>query len=229
MTRTTRNVRIPGLDQTTEWLEASTWGNCQKQKPRIFATVKDMTHATESCRLNQSRRGCKGDFCWWVVAGSAQPSLFGAGFTVTNLISHAIPIYPSYPLSNTVLRRKMIVAMTGAMGAILRIEILLALRKLNIETHIIISKWAEATIKYETDYSRSNVRSLADHVYTNSDQAAATSSGSFSADGMIIVPCSMKTLASLAVGYCDDLISRAGDVVMKGAEKIGHGRPRDPA
>lgn len=117
-------------------------------------------------------------------------------------------------------RRKMIVAMTGATGAILGIKILLTLRKLNIETHLVISKWAEATIKYETDYSGSNVRSLADHVYTNSDQAASISSGSFRADGMIIVPCSMKTLASIAVGYCDDLISRAADVMLKERKKL---------
>lgn len=110
--------------------------------------------------------------------------------------------------------------MTGATGAILGIKILLALRRLNIETHLVISKWAEATIKYETDYNGSNVRALADHVYTNNDQAAPISSGSFRADGMIIVPCSMKTLASVAVGYCDDLISRAADVMLKERRKL---------
>lgn len=117
-------------------------------------------------------------------------------------------------------RRKIIVAMTGATGAILGIKSLIALRRLNVETHLIISKWAEATIKYETDYHVSNVKALADHVYNINDMAAPVSSGSFRTDGMIVVPCSMKTLAAITSGFCDDLISRTADVMLKERRRL---------
>ena len=110
--------------------------------------------------------------------------------------------------------------MTGATGAVLGIKLLTALRQLNVETHLIISHWAEATIRYETDYTPSNVKALADHCYSNRDQAAPISSGSFHADGMIVIPCSMKTLASIHAGYCDDLISRAADVMLKERRRL---------
>ncbi|KAM0471293.1 hypothetical protein ACHAPX_009476 [Trichoderma viride] len=117
-------------------------------------------------------------------------------------------------------RKRIIVAMTGATGTILGIKLLIALRRLNVETHLVISKWAEQTLKYETDYHPSNVRALADHVYNINDMAAAISSGSFRVDGMIVVPCSMKTLASITTGLCDDLISRAADVMLKERRKL---------
>ncbi len=110
--------------------------------------------------------------------------------------------------------------MTGATGAILGIKALIALRKLNVETHLIVSKWADATIKQETDYSSANLRALADHNYSTNDLGAAISSGSFTVDGMIIIPCSMKTLSAVSVGYCDDLISRAADVVLKERRRL---------
>ncbi|CRG91267.1 hypothetical protein PISL3812_08315 [Talaromyces islandicus] len=87
-------------------------------------------------------------------------------------------------------RKQIVVAITGATGAILAINLLVALRCLHVETHLIMSKWAESTIKYETDYHPSNVRALADHVHNISDMAAPISSGSFRIDGMIILPCS---------------------------------------
>ncbi|RDW67260.1 UbiX family flavin prenyltransferase [Aspergillus mulundensis] len=117
-------------------------------------------------------------------------------------------------------RKRIVVAMTGATGALMGIKILIALRRLNIETHLIISKWAEATIKYETDYHPSNVKALADHTYNINDMAAPVSSGSFKTDGMIIVPCSMKTLAAIHSGFCDDLISRTADVMLKERRKL---------
>ncbi|PTB41790.1 hypothetical protein M441DRAFT_68804 [Trichoderma asperellum CBS 433.97] len=110
--------------------------------------------------------------------------------------------------------------MTGATGTVLGIKLLIALRRLNVETHLVISKWAEQTLKYETDYHPSNVRALADHVYNINDMAAAISSGSFRVDGMIVVPCSMKTLASISTGLCDDLISRAADVMLKERRRL---------
>jgi 4-hydroxy-3-polyprenylbenzoate decarboxylase len=117
-------------------------------------------------------------------------------------------------------RKRIVVGMTGATGAVLGIQLLLALRRLNVETHLIISHWAEATIRYETDYTPINVRALADHFYSNRDQAAAISSGSFHVEGMIILPCSMKTLAAVNSGYCDDLISRAADVMLKERRRL---------
>ncbi|KAK0757436.1 hypothetical protein N5P37_010160 [Trichoderma harzianum] len=117
-------------------------------------------------------------------------------------------------------RKRIIVAMTGATGTILGIKLLIALRRLNIETHLIMSKWAEATLKYETDYHASNVRALADHTYNINDMAAPIASGSFRVDGMIVVPCSMKTLASISTGLCDDLISRAADVILKERRRL---------
>ncbi|CDM37022.1 Phenylacrylic acid decarboxylase [Penicillium roqueforti FM164] len=117
-------------------------------------------------------------------------------------------------------RRRIVVAMTGATGAILGIKALIALRRLNVETHLVMSKWAEATIKYETDYHPSNVKALADHVHNINDMAAPISSGSFKTDGMIVAPCSMKTLAAIHSGFCDDLISRTADVMLKERRKL---------
>lgn len=117
-------------------------------------------------------------------------------------------------------RKRIVLAITGATGAIMGINMLIALRELNVESHLIISKWAEATIKYETNYHPSNVRALADHVYNIHDMAAPISSGSFRTDGMIILPCSMKTLAAVNSGFCDDLISRTADVTLKEKRKL---------
>jgi phenylacrylic acid decarboxylase len=126
----------------------------------------------------------------------------------------------NYPQRPPKRRKRIIVALTGATGAILGINTLIALRRLNIETHLIVSKWAYSTLKYETDYTRSSLHALADHVYSSHDMAAPIASGSFRVDGMVIVPCSMKTLAAIAAGYCDDLISRAADVMLKERHRL---------
>jgi 4-hydroxy-3-polyprenylbenzoate decarboxylase len=110
---------------------------------------------------------------------------------------------------------KLIVGMTGATGAVLGVRCLQALRSLQVETHLVLSQWARATIELETDYSVRDVRALADRVYGVRDQAAAISSGSFRTDGMLIVPCSMKTLAAIRAGYGESLIARAADVTIK--------------
>jgi phenylacrylic acid decarboxylase len=117
-------------------------------------------------------------------------------------------------------RKKIVVAITGATGASIGIHVLLALRQLNVETHLIISKWAAETIKYETDYTPANVRALADHAYNSSDLAAPIASGSYRVDGMIVVPCSVKTLAAIDAGICDDLITRAADVCLKERRRV---------
>ncbi|SPJ87965.1 probable 3-octaprenyl-4-hydroxybenzoate carboxy-lyase [Fusarium torulosum] len=117
-------------------------------------------------------------------------------------------------------RKKIIVALTGATGAVIGIHILSTLRHLNVETHLIISKWAAETIKYETDYTPAAVRALADHVYNPSDLAAPIASGSCHVDGMIVAPCSVKTLAAINAGICDDLITRAADVCLKERRRL---------
>lgn len=116
--------------------------------------------------------------------------------------------------------RRLVVGITGATGAPYAIRILTLLHHLGVETHLIISKWALATLKYETSMSEADIRGLASRSYTAKDLSAPIASGSFQHDGMMIVPCSMKTLAAVRSGYCDDLISRAADVTLKEDRKL---------
>lgn len=116
--------------------------------------------------------------------------------------------------------KKIIVAMSGATGAIFGIRILETLKEAGIETHLVMSKWAETTIALETDYTASEVAKLATVVHNPLNQAASISSGSFRVDGMIIAPCSMKTLAAIRIGYTDGLIARAADVILKERKKL---------
>jgi flavin prenyltransferase len=110
---------------------------------------------------------------------------------------------------------RLIVGMTGATGAPLGIRLLEALGELGVETRLILSDWARATIKLETDRRVAQVRALASHTYSARDLAAGISSGSFRTDGMVICPCSMKTLRAIRIGLSDNLISRAADVTLK--------------
>lgn len=111
--------------------------------------------------------------------------------------------------------KRIVVGITGATGAIYAIRLLETLRNLEIDTHLVISKWALATLRYETDLSERDIRGLASFNHTAKDMSAPIASGSFQHDGMIVVPCSMKTLAAVRTGMCDDLISRAADVSLK--------------
>ncbi|SRR5579884_1856107 len=115
---------------------------------------------------------------------------------------------------------RIVVGITGASGAIFGIRTLEALGKLSIETHLILSKWARTTIAAETGYPVEKVEGLASAVYHYDNQAAPISSGSYKTDGMIIAPCSMKTLAAIRTGYSDSLITRAADVVLKERRKL---------
>ena len=116
---------------------------------------------------------------------------------------------------------KLIVGMTGATGAPLGVALLQALREMpNVETHLVMSKWAKTTIELETPYSARDVAALADFSHNPADQAAIISSGSFRTDGMIVIPCSMKTLAGIRAGYADGLVGRAADVVLKEGRKL---------
>jgi 4-hydroxy-3-polyprenylbenzoate decarboxylase len=111
--------------------------------------------------------------------------------------------------------------MTGATGAPLGVSLLLALREMpGVETHLVLSKWAKTTIELETPYSVRDVLALADYCHNPADQSATISSGSFRTDGMIIIPCSMKTLAGIRAGYAEGLVGRAADVVLKEGRKL---------
>jgi len=117
--------------------------------------------------------------------------------------------------------RRIIVGMSGATGAVLGVELLRQLQQCpDVETHLVLSRWARATIHLETQLSARDVEGLADVVYPWDDQAAAISSGSFRVEGMIIVPCSMKTLAGIRTGYADGLIARAADVTLKERRRL---------
>lgn len=114
-----------------------------------------------------------------------------------------------------------IVAATGATGIIYTVRILEKLKDIKgINTHLIMSEWATANLDIETSYDIDYVKSLADYVYNNKDLSAKIASGSFLIDGMVILPCSMKTLSSISNGYSDNLITRAADVTLKEGRKL---------
>ena len=110
---------------------------------------------------------------------------------------------------------KIVVGITGSSGVIYGIMLLRVLKKFEIETHLVLSKWAEKNIEIETDEKVNEIEKIANFVYEESNMAASISSGSFRTDGMAIIPCSMKTLSSIANGYDDNLISRAASVTIK--------------
>jgi 4-hydroxy-3-polyprenylbenzoate decarboxylase len=116
--------------------------------------------------------------------------------------------------------RPVIVAMTGATGAVYGVRVLETLRDLGVETHLVVSRWADATIRTETDRSPEQVRALASVVYEEEDLAAPPASGGFATAGMIVAPCSMRTLAMVANGLSDNLIQRAADVHLKEGRKL---------
>jgi 4-hydroxy-3-polyprenylbenzoate decarboxylase len=115
---------------------------------------------------------------------------------------------------------RLILALTGATGAIYGVRLLERLREMDVETHLVISRWGARTLLHETPYTREHVESLATVVYPPGDMGAAISSGSFRTDGMIIAPCSAKTLAAIAHGYGDNLVHRAADVILKERRKL---------
>ncbi|MDR3594213.1 UbiX family flavin prenyltransferase [Clostridium sp.] len=117
-------------------------------------------------------------------------------------------------------KQKLIIGITGASGIIYGIRILEILKNLNIETHLIVSKAAEATLNLETDLNMNALKDLADITYSADDISAAVSSGSFQNMGMIIAPCSIKTLSQIAYSINDNLITRAADVALKERRRL---------
>lgn len=115
---------------------------------------------------------------------------------------------------------QLVIGMTGSTGAVYGIRALETLRGLGIRTHLVMSEWAKKCISMETPHDASYAGSLADVVHNDNNMAASISSGTFQVDGMLIMPCSMKTLAGIANGYDDNLVSRAAGVTIKESRKL---------
>jgi flavin prenyltransferase len=115
---------------------------------------------------------------------------------------------------------RIIVGITGATGIIYGVRLLERLREARVETHLVISRWGARTLQHETRYTREQVEALATEVHKPDDLGAAISSGSFETAGMIVAPCSAKSLAAIAHGYGGNLIHRAADVVLKERRKL---------
>lgn len=119
------------------------------------------------------------------------------------------------------MRKRLIIGMRGASGAPLTIELLKQLQQYKeiIETHLIVTKGAEMTLEQETDYTLEQLYALADEVHDNYNIGAGPASGSYRTMGMIVIPCSMKTLAGIVSGYSDNLVLRAADITLKECRK----------
>lgn len=117
-------------------------------------------------------------------------------------------------------KKRMIVALTGASGVVYGVRMLELLKEQGIETHLVTSKAAERTLHEETDFSIKEVKALADVVYPAADIGAAIASGSFVTEGMIIAPCSIKTMGEIATGITSSLVSRAADVILKERRRL---------
>ena len=116
--------------------------------------------------------------------------------------------------------QRLIIGITGASGVIYGINLLKSLKKLNVETHLVISKGGALNIKLETDYHVDDVLAMADYTYEDNNLSASISSGSFLTGGMIVAPCTIKTLSGIANSYNDNLLVRAADVTLKERRKL---------
>ena len=117
--------------------------------------------------------------------------------------------------------KRLVIAMTGASGALYGVRLLEQLRgKDGVETHLMVSDAAALNLHHELDIKRRDIEALADVVHSVRDIGACVASGSFRSDGMVIAPCSMKTLASVAHGMCDNMITRAADVMLKERRRL---------
>lgn len=111
--------------------------------------------------------------------------------------------------------QKVVIGITGASGAVLGVRTLDAFASAGVETHLVVSKWGQQTLEHETALCLNDLRRRASYLYSPGDMAAAISSGSFRTMGMVIVPCSMHSLAAISLGMGENLVHRAADVVLK--------------
>lgn len=116
--------------------------------------------------------------------------------------------------------KRLIVGITGASGSIFGIRLLEMLRGTGIETHLVLSQWGARTLVHETSYTVQQVQDLATERYAIGDVGAAIASGSFLTMGMVVAPCSMRTLGAIAHGVGDNLIHRAADVILKERRRL---------
>lgn len=116
--------------------------------------------------------------------------------------------------------KKLIIAITGATGSIYGVRLLELLQGSEVEAHLVISKWGGRTLIHETRYTVEQIKRMATCVYPESDQGAAISSGSFLTSGMVIAPCSVRTLSAIAQGQGENLVHRAADVILKERRKL---------
>ena len=116
--------------------------------------------------------------------------------------------------------KRLIVGISGASGVIYGVRMLEVLREAGVETHLVMSKSAELTLVYETDLKPKDVRALASHFHAVSDIGASISSGSFPTMGMVVVPCSVRSMSEIAAGVTSSLLSRAADVVLKERRRL---------
>lgn len=116
--------------------------------------------------------------------------------------------------------KRIVIGLSGASGAIYGVRILELLKNTDIETHLIISNSGKLNIRLETDYSPEDVAAMATCTYDDSNMAAAVSSGSFLTDGMIVAPCTIKSLSGIANSYTTNLLVRAADVTLKEKRKL---------
>jgi flavin prenyltransferase len=115
---------------------------------------------------------------------------------------------------------RIIVGISGATGVVYGVRLLERLRDAGVETHLVISRWGVRTLLHETSWTKEAVDALAHATYTPGDMGALIASGSFRTDGMIVAPCSAKTLGAIATGTGDNLIHRAADVVLKERRRL---------
>ena len=116
--------------------------------------------------------------------------------------------------------KKIVVGISGASGVVYGVRLLSVLSEKNVETHLIISNSGEKNIQIETDYNIDEVKKMASYVYDHENMAAKVASGSFLVDGMVVVPCTIKTLSGIANSYSENLIVRAADVTLKEKRKL---------
>jgi 4-hydroxy-3-polyprenylbenzoate decarboxylase len=116
--------------------------------------------------------------------------------------------------------RRIIVGISGASGVVLGVRMLEVLRSVDVEVHLVMSKAAELTLACETDLKRDEVRAMAEHRYNITDIAAPVSSGSFRTMGMVVIPCSIRTMSEIATGVTSNLLTRAADVVLKERRRL---------
>lgn len=117
-------------------------------------------------------------------------------------------------------RRRIVVGISGASGAIYGVRLLAMLRQAGVESHLVVSRSAQITLAQEMDLRLADILQMADVFYPNADIGAAISSGSFRVDGMVIAPCSIKTLSEVATGCTGSLLSRAADVMLKERRRL---------